>query len=228
MCDIPSKLKRLGLPIIIATPPADQPQFDYVITADNGSAIGVERKEVADYFGSVNNGHLSKQMYEYSTNFSLSFVAIIGDIQNYMIENTISRSNFMGSYIGAMIKTSPDGKQGEIKIAEFTTDDDFVLFIKMLHEKVEEGTFTRLPKFERHNPAPNDQAVNFLCGLPNIGPAKAKLILKEYTSVANAIFVLMLNEDSTWNVKGLGPKTTAEIKKLLNYNFNNTERISLS
>jgi ERCC4-type nuclease len=228
MCDIPAKLQRLGLSIIIATPPADQPKFDYIITADNGSSIGIERKEIRDYFQSKTSGHLDKQLYEYSSNFQLSFLAIIGNIQETMIELGITRPNFMGSYIGTMIKTSPDGKQGEIKIAEFITDDDFVLFLKMLHEKVQEGNFTRLPKFERHNPAPNDQAVNFLCGLPGIGPAKAKAILKEYNSVANAIFVLMLNEDSKWNVKGIGEKTLVDIKKIFNYNYNNDQGISLS
>ena len=219
MSKIPSMLKEIGLPVQIGSAPIGEPRFDYVIN----DMIAVERKEVSDYFQSVNSGHLSTQLWEMQTNFEVSWLVIIGDIFGYMQKNNISLQNYLGSNIGSSLKRSPDGKNGVTFVTNVLYDEDFVLFIKMLHSKVLEGNFARLPKFETHNPSPDNEAINFLCGLPNIGPVKAKAILKEYTSVANAIWVLMLKEDSKWNIKGIGDKTMADIKKVLNHNYGETE-----
>lgn len=211
--NIPSKLKAIGLPVIIASPPPNQPQFDYVIN----DTVGIERKEVADYFQSKQSGHLDTQLYNLSTNFSLSFLVIIGNIQNYLIENGIPRQTFYGSYLGTQIKQSPDGKQGFIAVNEVPTDDDFILWLKTLHDKFDEGNFTRLPKFVKNISSSQDIAVANLCTFPNIGPVKAKAILKQHKTLGNAYMVLACAP--TLGVKGINEKTEHEMRKILSQEY---------
>ena len=220
MSQIPAMLKQLGLPIMIGTPPADEPHFDYVL--DN--MIAVERKEIADYFQSKQNHHLDQQLYDMSHNFSLSYLVIVGNIQNYMKANNILPQTFYSSYIGCSLKTAPDGKQGQIVVNEVPTDEDFCLWLKILHDKVNDGNFTRLPKFELSCASNQDYAVNFLCSLPSIGVVRAKEILKKYGSLGEALTVFLLKEDASWNIKGLTPQKEQKIHEILSFKYeqNNT------
>jgi ERCC4-type nuclease len=210
--DIPRKLKEIGLPVLVV------PQrFDYVI--DN--MVGVERKEVPDYFQSKNSKehHLNNQLVDYATNFSMVFVAIVGNDRyiskdDYIVRNNINRRNWMGGYIGTMLKTSEGGKQGDVKIAEFTCDEDFILFLMMLHEKVQQGDFIRVPKFEMAKMKNQDYAVRVLTAFPNIGEKRALEILKIHGNLQNAFTTLMYQPDQ-FQVKGVTDEMRNQFHKIL-------------
>jgi len=222
MCQIPQTLIDLGLPVIIRT---DEPHFDYVIeSADGTSAIACERKEVPDYFQSKDGGsnHLNNQLCDYASNFSLTFLAVVGNdaylsLDDYINKNKIPRRNFMGGYIGNLIKTSENGLKGQIKIVEFTCDENFVLFLQMLHEKVQEGNFTRAPKFICNKASQDDVAVRILTGFDNIGEVKAQEILKHHNTLENALTKLIL--DGTFATKGIGNKIDSDAVATLKYQY---------
>jgi ERCC4-type nuclease len=209
----------MGLPVMIGSAPIGEPEFDYII--DN--IVCVERKEIEDYFQSKQKHHLDKQLYDMSHNFSLSYLVIIGNPQNYMKANNILPQTFYSSYIGCSLKTAPDGKQGQIIVNEVPTDEDFILWLKILHDKVKEGNFTRLPKFELSHASNQDLAVNLLCSLPSIGVVRAKEILKKYGSLSNALSVFLLKEDATWQIKGLTPQKEKKIHEILNFNYSDSK-----
>jgi ERCC4-type nuclease len=204
---------------MIGSAPIGEPEFDYII--DN--IVCVERKEIEDYFQSKQKHHLDKQLYDMSHNFSLSYLVIIGNPQNYMKANNILPQTFYSSYIGCSLKTAPDGKQGQIIVNEVPTDEDFILWLKILHDKVKEGNFTRLPKFELSHASNQDLAVNLLCSLPSIGVVRAKEILKKYGSLSNALSVFLLKEDATWQIKGLTPQKEKKIHEILNFNYSDSK-----
>jgi ERCC4-type nuclease len=216
---IPLELIKMGLPVMIGSAPIGEPEFDYII--DN--IVCVERKEIEDYFQSKQKHHLDKQLYDMSHNFSLSYLVIIGNPQNYMKANNILPQTFYSSYIGCSLKTAPDGKQGPIIVNDVPTDEDFILWLKILHDKVKEGNFTRLPKFELSHASNQDLAVNLLCSLPSIGVVRAKEILKKYGSLSNALSVFLLKEDATWQIKGLTPQKEKKIHEILNFNYSDSK-----
>ncbi len=225
MCDIPARLKAIGLPVVIAPAKEGAPHFDYVASnADGSSMIGVERKTVADYFQSMISPehHLNNQLVEYSACFDLSFLAIIGDIQEYMVENGISNDQFIGNYLSVMTKVSANGKQGEIKVAELIDNAHFTLFMKKLHDIVQEGNFVRLPKFNRAKASDDDIAVNVLTGFRNIGATKAQDILKQNTTLENSLMAIIVN--GSFNTKGLGEKTETDAKNVLKHRYGGTAK----
>ncbi len=221
MCNIPNQLIALGLPVTITT---TEPHFDFVVqNSDGTSAIGVERKTVSDYFQSKkgDTNHLNNQLVEYSQNFAITFLAVIGDddyvsLSDYVTKNGIPRRTFIGGYIGNLIKTSEKGLKGTIKIAEFTCDEDFVLFIQMLHEKVQEGNFTRVPKFTCNKASQDDIGVRVLTGFDNIGEEKAKIALETYGSLQAVLSAMW---DGTFDAKGFGDKIKEDTKKALTHTY---------
>jgi len=220
MCDIPQTLIKMGLPVEFTT---TSPHFDYVIQNEDGtSAIGVERKSVPDYFQSKLTDHLNNQLCDYSQNFNLTFLAVVGNddyisLEDYVAKNQVPRKTFMGGYIGAMIKTSAEGKQGEIKFAEFTCDENFILFLLMLHEKVQEGNFTRVPKFTCNKASQDDVAVRILTGFNKVGEVKARDILTKYGNLEDSLMKIIL--DGTFDVKGIGDKIDADARAVLKHKY---------
>lgn len=218
MCTIPAQLIALGVPVEIRT---DEPHFDYLVeNAEGTSAIGVERKTVSDYFQSKDGGsnHLNNQLCDYTQNLSITFLAVIGDdhytsLSDYVYKNNVPRRTFMGGYIGNLIKTSENGLKGTVKIVEFVYEEDFVLFLQMLHEKVQEGNFTRAPKFICNKASQDDVAVRVLTGFDRIGEEKARDILTTNGTLENALCKLLV--DGTFATKGIGQKIESDIKEIL-------------
>lgn len=210
-CEIPSKLKSLGLPIEIKSIEPNAPHFDYVIQVGD-NMVGVERKEAADYFASKQSGHLDKQLYEYSTNFSLSYLVIIGNPIDVMIEQNLSPKVFVSSLIGSSLKRSPEGQQGQIVTVQLLSDEDFLLFIETLHSKIAIGNFTRLPRFEKATAQNEDIQIANLCTFPNVGPVRAQAILNKY-SLEEAYSKLKNNQ--SLEVKKITPKIEETMKSIL-------------
>jgi ERCC4-type nuclease len=203
--NIPNRLKAMGLPTMVVSQ-----HFDYIIN----NMIGVERKEASDYIQSKLSGHLDKQLYEYSTNFELSYVVIIGGVEEYLFSHNLSRKMYMSSLIGSSLKYSPDGKQGQIVTVNVLTDYDFELFIQTLHEKVETGDFTRLPKYERAKMKDEDYVIKILTSFPNIGEKRAIEILKTYGNIQNAFSTIIYQPDQ-FQVKGVTEEMRNQFHQIL-------------
>jgi ERCC4-type nuclease len=202
---IPKRLANIGLPTMVV-----HQGFDYVIN----NMVGVERKEASDYIQSLLSGHLQKQQYEYSHNFELSYIAIIGDVEEYLISHNLQRKMYMSSLVGSSLKYAPDGKQGQIVTVNLKTDYDFLLFLQVLHEKVVEGNFTRLPKFERAKMKNDDYVIKILTSFPNIGEKRAEEILKIHRSLQNAFSTLIYQPDQ-FQVKGLTIESIKQMHEIL-------------
>ena len=206
--EIPKHLKEMGVSTAIVSQ-----HFDYIVT-NKTKSIAVERKEASDYIQSKQSGHLDKQLYEYSTNFELSYLIIIGNIQNHLINHNLSRTMYISSLIGSSLKTSPDGKQGQIVTVNLDTDYDFELFLKLLDSKVEEGNFTRLPKFERAKMTDEDYAIHILTSFPNVGQKRAEEILHVHGNLQNAFSTLIYQHES-FNVKGITQEMRSHFHQIL-------------
>ena len=216
--NVPQLLRDAGVPIIVATPPPNQPRFDYIIN----DVVAVERKEVADYFQSKSSGHLDTQLTDMSTNFSISFVVIVGNVWDYLLQNHTPPLLFYSSYIGCQIKRSLEGKKGVVIVNNVPTEEDFALYLKVLHDKWTEGDFVRLPKFVSSKATPDDIAVNVLCSFRNIGKIKATEILKTYETLGDAFLMLLMG--NSWSVKGIGEKTQNHVLKILNNRFEENKK----
>jgi len=205
---IPFLLEKYNVPSSIV----ELPVADYII-----GDIAVERKEIGDYIQSKTSGHLDKQLYNLSTNFSLSYLIITGWIEEELQKRNISRQTYISSLVGSSLKRSPDGKSGQIITVTLRTDEDCALFLKYLHDKIEKGKLVRLPKMEKVSFSKDERAVHVLCSLPGVGEKKAKELLKTYGSLFNVFYIASVRDLSS--VRGIGEKQSRELKELLTHEY---------
>lgn len=206
---IPNLLRAQNVPMMII--PEQGP--DYII--DN--MVAVERKTVGDYLNSKDTGHLDKQLYEMSYNFDISYLVIYGDMQAELINRGHTRPMYYSSLIGSSLKRAEDGKQGQIitiNDTSITNDDDLAIFLLMLHKKIQERDFVRVPKLERFRASDEDYQKRLFMSFPNIGEKRAEEILTTYRTVQNALSTLIFQPD-IFKVSGLSQKTVNHMNQIL-------------
>jgi len=201
---IPELLEKLEVPI----KPAKLEVGDYII-----GDIAIERKTISDYISSMVSGRLSRQLYELSYNFSLSYLCVVGLVGEVLMERRVSLYAYISSLVGASLKRSPEGHKGQVITVNLENEYDFALFVKALYEKLRKPEPRLPPAPVRASSDPTTRAVHVLCSLPGIGEAKAKALLGRFGSLKA---VLNATPSELAQVPGVSLKMAEEIYALIN------------
>lgn len=172
---------------------------DYLVKHQNYE-IPVERKEMNDFLNSIVDGRLFRQCHLLSAKYPLSFLAIIGDMDDALEIRDFSRNAVIAAIISIAVKNA----QGQIIPLTFKDDWDFCLALKALDGKVVEGDLRVLPRLKKLE----KPQIAMLTAIPGIGEKKAEKILKYFGSIyriANASVSELMRVD------GIGEKKAREI-----------------
>jgi ERCC4-type nuclease len=185
---------------------------DYIITNGDINVI-IERKEVNDYISSLVSGKLNNQLYELSSNADYGMLIIEGFLNEALIHRRIKKSQVNSSIAGAMLRRSPDGKQGTISVLTVEGPFDTADIIAGIYKRFEEDEgFIRLPQLERIKVTPAKRAIMILASFPDIGEGKATKLINHFGNLKN---VLTASKEELCKVKGIGEKIAEKIQKTL-------------
>lgn len=183
------------------------------VSAEGGyTGVPVERKDAGDYLKSMNDGRRDEQLYNMSYGFPLSYVVIIGNPSREIRGTKMSVNAYISSLVGCSLKRSPDGACGQVVTVNLESDDEFVLFLRYLDEKVKEGAFARVPVMQRRAWKPEELLVYVVSSLPGIGQKTAGNLLKHFGSVRA---VMNASKEELMQVDGVGKKRADEIHSVL-------------
>ena len=165
-------------------PVRDEPslQFDYLFAVGE-NRIAVERKDAPDFVASIIDARLFTQLYYMSVLCPHSYLVVIGNITEALIERSFKREGYIGALISASLKTAPEGCQGHVSVVVLDTMPDFMLFLKLLHNKLEEGDFVRYPRVNISKHEPQSLAIATLSTLPGVGEVYAEKLLKRFKTL---------------------------------------------
>jgi len=160
---------------------------DYVVKA-GGVEVGVERKEVSDYINSIVDGRLFRQLYLMSCYYPLSYLAVVGYVSPVLSQRRFRREAYISSLIGASLKRSPEGARGQVVTVNLETEFDFVLFMYLLHRKLEEGDFERVPRPPNINKSEPTALVKAIYAmLPGVGEKKAEKLYQCFPTLEDLV-----------------------------------------
>ena len=183
------------------------PVADYIV-----GDIGIERKTIQDYIGSIIDGRLSNQLYELSYNFDISYLCIIGYISEAIITSKFSRKAFISSLVGSSLKRAPDGKQGQIITVNLENDYDFGYFIIYLLNKIKEQE-PRLPRFKKINISKEKELIYILSSIPGIGEKRAENLLKKFGNIKS---IVNAEIKDLMEVEGIGEERARRLYNIFN------------
>jgi len=203
-CRVPNLLRRMNISVIVQSLKVG----DYLV-----GNVCVERKEISDYFGSKESGHLDTQLYEMSFNCDLSYLIVEGNLIETLMNRSFKRAPFYSSLVGSSFKRAQDGKMGQIVTLQTFNEYDTALVLKFLHDKVEKGE-ARLPRLVKSKANPDEILVYILSSFPNVGEKRARELLAHFKTLRNVF------SSCDWRVgKGLGDKLNFKAQSLLDKEY---------
>lgn len=191
-----------------------------ITSAGEYIGVAVERKEITDYIGSKQTGHLDEQLSSMSSTFPLSFVFVIGSPSMAYLDGKVSRNSLLSSFVGTALKRSPEGVQGVVSMFNVETDIDYVIMLKYLDEKLEKGDLIRVPQMQRRASKPDEMQEFVVAGLPKVGAGLAQKLLEHFGSVRR---VYTATKDELLEVEGIGERKASEIVLLLDLKYQKHE-----
>ncbi len=172
---------------------------DFLIVHGSREVV-VERKTAEDFVNSTIDGRIFRQCSALSSRYPLSFLFIVGSINEVLSRRMIRREAVIGAIVSIAVKNDP----GQVVPIVFEDEFDSVLALKFIGEKVRKGEFRILPRVR----AREDYEVAMLTAIPGIGEERAKKLLKKFGNVqriANASVVELMR------VEGIGEKFARRI-----------------
>jgi ERCC4-type nuclease len=160
--------------------------FDYLFAVGE-HRVAVERKESPDFVQSIMDARLFEQLYYMSVMAPLSYVVVIGNITEALIERGFRRESYIGALISSTLKVAPEGCQGHVSVLVLDTLPDFMLFLRLLHRKLEEGDFVRLPRARAPKADLKSLAIATLSTLPGVGEKLAQRLLERFGSIYRVV-----------------------------------------
>jgi ERCC4-type nuclease len=165
---IPSHLTKLGFPIEFK----QLPIADYLI-----NNIAIERKTVSDFKSSIINKRILTQLQEIKQ--YPKHLLILEGSQNSLLDSTTIHEN---AARGFLLSTALDF---QVPIISSINEKDTALYLSVLAKKPSKP----------YNPirpiktflSKKEQIQYILEGFPNIGPKKAKALIKEFSSLSKII-----------------------------------------
>lgn len=162
----------------------------------------VERKEILDFVGSVNDGRIFSQVQNMKANFENSFVIMIGDYERVRTNRYV---NFpVNRFIGAMADIT---MLYHVPVLRVENEEMFWRYCQSLFKKAKGEPPVNVTRKKVNG----DVRVGMLCAINGIGEKKARNILKQFTihQLCHA------NVDDIRTVKGIGAKRARAIKEAL-------------
>ncbi|MFQ6094561.1 MAG: ERCC4 domain-containing protein [Candidatus Bathyarchaeia archaeon] len=182
---------------------------DYVISED----CAFERKTVRDFVYTLTRRHLFEQLFLLKDAYPKPFIIIEGYLPVIRKFSRIKPSSIWGAMFAL-------AKQGIclIQTINYKETADFLYTSAKQEQIVERRALVVHPVKKVETTA--DAQIFFISSLPNIGREKAISILKSYENPLNAL----INVDR-WakDVRGLGPKITRKVRKVLYTSYTESE-----
>ncbi|ADC64286.1 ERCC4 domain protein [Ferroglobus placidus DSM 10642] len=162
--------------------------------------VAVERKSAEDFVNSTIDGRIFRQHYLLSSRYNLSFIFIIGSIEEVLVRREIRRE----AVIGALISLAVKKEKGQVVPITFENEFDSILALKYIDSKIRKGELRVFPRVK----AKEDYQIAMLTAIPGIGEERAKRLLEKFGNlqrIANAsLYELM-------RVEGIGEKYARRI-----------------
>lgn len=185
---------------------------DYIITNGDITVI-IERKDMADYVGSLVSGRLNNQLYQLSSNADYGLLIVEGYLTEAIAFRKVKRGQINSSIAGAILRVSPDGKQGKISVLSVESPFDTADVIEGIYKRFEEEEgFVRLPQLERIKVTPEKRAIMILATFPDIGEGKAEKLINHFKNLKNTFNASI---EELCEVPGIGKKIAEKIHKTL-------------
>jgi ERCC4-related helicase len=188
----------------IAVEPQQLDVGDYIIS----SRIGVERKTVDDFLGSLLEGKLFVQMKNLRATYSRPLLVVEGE--GLLTKRNISQNAIFGSIASIIVDFG-------IPIITTQTPQETADFLSvMAHREQKEGDRVVAIRGEKTAHTIAEQQQFLVEGLPNISVVLAQRLLQHFGSIrslANA------TEEDLCQVNGIGKNTAADILKILNAEY---------
>jgi len=175
---------------------------DYIVKHGNYE-VAVERKDVNDFLNSVIDGRLFRQCHSLSSRYSLSFVVVIGDIDDALENRAFNRS----ALISAIVSIAVKNVNGQVVPLIFNNDMDFCYALKAIERRLIEGDLKILPRAKRND----NPEIAMLMAIPGVGEKKAEKLLEYFGSIhriANASVAELMR------ISGIGEKQAKQIYRL--------------
>ena len=184
---------------------------DYLVRVGSHE-IPVERKTSGDFVCSLEDGRLHNQLYAMSKHYPLSYLIVVGTISEALEESQLNRKAYLSALVGASLKRSPDGCQGQVITLTVETDFDFVACVYYIHKKLEKGDFHRLPSIPGKKSDYNACLVTLYSTLPGIGTERAKKLAQFFPSLES---LMKASVSEIASVDGIGIQTAKRIYEFL-------------
>ncbi|WP_456469383.1 ERCC4 domain-containing protein [Archaeoglobus sp.] len=202
---IVDKLRKLGVDVVVK----GLETGDYVVRHGNYE-VAVERKEVNDFLNSIADGRIFRQCHALSAKYPLSFLAIVGDLDDALEERMFNR----GAVISGIVSIAVKNVQGQIVPLIFTSEGDFCLALKAIDTRLTKGELKILPRLKKAE----RPEIAMLTAIPGIGEKKAEKLLESFGTVqrvANASVAELMRVD------GIGEKQAKQIYRFFRKNVRN-------
>ncbi len=206
---IVERLKRLGIEVVVK----GLETGDYIVKHGNYE-VAVERKEINDFLNSIADGRVFRQCHSLAARYPLSFLAIVGDLDEALKERMFSRS----AVVSAIVSIAVKNLQGQVVPLIFTKEDEFCLALKAIDSRLREGDLRILPRLKKDE----RPQIAMLTAIPGIGEKKAEKLLEKFGNVqriANASIAELMR------VEGIGEKKARQIYRIFRKKINSLEQI---
>ena len=177
---------------------------DYVLS----SRIGVERKNVDDFLGSLIDGKLFKQMAQLRDAYSRPVLILEGE--NLLTKRNISHNAIFGSLASIAV---------DFGIPVLATKDasETADLLKVIAQREQrEDKKAVAVRGEKTQMSLRERQQFIVEGLPNVSAVIAKRLLSHFGSVKD---IANATEEELLEVKGVGKNIASDIIKLLNANY---------
>lgn len=174
---------------------------DYVVA----EGVGIERKTANDFASSIMDGRLMSQIELLCTSYERPFFIIEGDV--FRSHSEIREEALLGalSYI-SLLKRIP--------ILYTSNVAQTAQLLLTLHRHATEGLGYLVP-MRGGKPRDRSSQTQFLVeGLPGVGPSVAIKLLEHFGTPKS---VFLATDSELKQVPGIGPKTIATIREVLEY-----------
>jgi Fanconi anemia group M protein len=177
---------------------------DYVLS----TRIGVERKNVDDFLGSLIDGKLFKQIAKLRDAYSRPVLILEGE--NLLTKRNINHNAIFGSLASISV---------DFGIPVLTTKDAMEtadLLVVMAQREQRDDKKAVAVRGEKTQMSLRERQQFIIEGLPNVSAVIAKRLLTHFGSIKD---VANATEDELLEVKGVGKSITSNIIKLLSANY---------
>ena len=188
---------------------------DFMFTGVNGEVVGIERKGVGDLVNSFKTGRLQTQLVGLVGTYTEAILLLEGwrgidrrgfirsNRRTYHLPWTMLENFLMSAQRGGvLIHHSPSKKE----------TPKLVVSLRNYYSKETHTSMVARPRRSVVSIADFDKHIEFLTGIPGVGPKTAESMLKEFGSIWRA---MNAKPDTLVNCEGVGMKRADEIYKFL-------------